>query len=104
MKDSATMNKNWTRLKAVTAIAAITCLPGSMPASSHMDAPLIVLDPAANTTDVYAFVSQRINGTTGVAAKYLTVALAVYPFEEPGSGPNAYKFDPNVTYAIYVIN
>ena len=26
-------------------------------ASSHMDAPLITLDPAANTTDVYAFVS-----------------------------------------------
>ena len=25
-------------------------------ASSHMDAPLITLDPAANTTDVYAFV------------------------------------------------
>src|SRR5262245_56135976 len=28
-------------------------------ASSHMDAPLITLDDAANTTDVYAFVSQR---------------------------------------------
>ena len=27
-------------------------------ASSHMDAPLITLDPAANTTDVYAFVDQ----------------------------------------------
>jgi hypothetical protein len=25
-------------------------------ASSHMDAPLITLDPSANTTDVYAFV------------------------------------------------
>ena len=28
-------------------------------ASSHMDAPLITYDDAANTTDVYAFVSER---------------------------------------------
>ena len=31
-------------------------------ASSHMDAPLITLDDAANTTDVYAFVSERGGG------------------------------------------
>ena len=28
-------------------------------ASSHMDAPLIILDDAANTTDVYAFLSRQ---------------------------------------------
>ncbi len=61
-----------------------------------MDAPLITLDDAANTTDVYAFVSQ--SGST----KYLTVALAVYPFEEPGIGPNKYNFDDNVLYEIHV--
>jgi hypothetical protein len=61
-----------------------------------MDAPLITLDDPANTTDVYAFVSQ-LNG-----AKYLTVALAVYPFEEPGIGPNKYNFDDNVLYEIHV--
>ena len=33
-------------------------------ASSHMDAPLITLDDAANTTDVYAFVSQRYGRNT----------------------------------------
>ncbi len=71
---------------------ALTAVP--LRASSHMDAPLITLDPAANTTDVYAFVSQ-INGV-----KYLTTALAVYPFEEPGVGPNKYNFDDRVTYAI----
>ena len=64
--------------------------------SSHMDAPLIVLDPAANTTDVYAFVDQD-NG-----AKTLVTALGVYPFEEPGIGPNKYNFDPNVLYEIHV--
>src|SRR5215468_2340197 len=48
-------------------------------ASSHMDAPLITLDPALNTTDVYAFISQDAQGQ-----KYLTTALAVFPFENPG--------------------
>lgn len=71
-------------------------LIGSAQASSHMDAPLIVLDPAANTTDVYAFV-QNENGT-----KSLVTALGVYPFEEPGIGPNKYNFDDNVLYQIHV--
>jgi hypothetical protein len=48
-----------------------------------MDAPLITRDPSANTTDVYAFRSRGEDGT-----QYLAVALAVYPFEEPGIGPN----------------
>jgi hypothetical protein len=65
-------------------------------ASSHMDAPLITLDPAANTTDVYAFRS------ASGGAQYLTAALAVYPFEEPGIGPNKYNFDDNVLYAIHL--
>jgi hypothetical protein len=61
-----------------------------------MDAPLITLDDAANTTDVYAFVSQRFG------KKYLTTALAVYPHEEPGIGPNKYNFDDDVLYEIRV--
>jgi hypothetical protein len=65
-------------------------------ASSHMDAPLIVLDPSANTTDVYAFVQQD----GGV--KKLVTALSVYPFEEPGIGPNKYNFDDSVLYQIHV--
>ncbi len=64
--------------------------------SSHMDAPLITFDDAANTTDVYAFRSQS-GGT-----QYLTTAVAVYPFEDPGIGPNAYQFDDNVRYEIHV--
>ena len=73
------------------AVVGATLLAASAPtalyASSHMDAPLITFDDAANTTDVYAFVSK--DGDT----QYLTTALAVYPFEEPGIGPNAYAFD-----------
>jgi hypothetical protein len=65
-------------------------------ASSHMDAPLITRDPAANTTDVYAFV-QNENGV-----KSLVTALGVYPHQEPGIGPNKYNFDDSVLYEIHV--
>jgi hypothetical protein len=87
------------RLSTLLGTGAIACLLAAPPlahASSHMDAPLITLDDAANTTDVYAFVSQR------GGAKYLTTALAVYPFEEPGIGPNKFNFDDRVLYEIHV--
>src|SRR5262249_866051 len=71
-------------------------LIGTAQASSHQDAPLIIRDPSANTTDVYAFV-QNENGT-----KSLVTALGVYPHEEPGVGPNKYNFDDNVLYQIRV--
>ena len=76
---------------------ASMALPGSTAhGSSHMDAPLITLDPAANTTDVYAFVDED-NGE-----KSLVVALGVYPHQEPGIGPNKYNFDDDVLYEIHV--
>lgn len=83
-----------------TSIRLALLLAGSLAtpvfASSHMDAPLIVMDPAANTTDVYAFL-QESNGV-----KTLVTALSVYPFEEPGIGPNKYNFDDNVLYEIHI--
>src|SRR5262250_789433 len=82
------------RIKLSLLLAGIVAAPGF--ASSHMDAPLITLDPAANTTDVYAFLDED-NGV-----KTLVTALGVYPFEEPGIGPNKYNFDPNVLYEIHV--
>jgi hypothetical protein len=81
--------------KFLAAFAAM--MPSAALASSHMDAPKITLDDAANTTDVYAFLSAGSGG-----APYLTTALAVFPFEEPGIGPNAYRFDDNVRYSINV--
>jgi hypothetical protein len=76
--------------------AALALAAGAAHASSHMDAPLITLDPAANTTDVYAFVDQ--DGSE----KSLVVALGVYPFEEPGIGPNKYNFDDEALYQIHL--
>src|SRR5262250_1999267 len=77
-------------------LLAIFALTAPTFASSHQDAPLVVLDPAANTTDVYVFVDQ--DGTE----KNLVVALGVYPFEEPGIGPNKFNFDNSVLYEIHV--
>lgn len=78
------------------ATAALLACASMAQASSHMDGPLITLDDAANTTDVYAFV------TAPGGRKTLSTALAVYPFEEPGIGPNNYNFDDNVAYEIHV--
>jgi hypothetical protein len=83
-----------THLVATLALAA--ALPTQSRASSHMDAPLITLDPAANTTDVYAFVRNA------AGQKVLVTALGVYPHQEPGIGPNKYNFDDNVLYEIHV--
>jgi Domain of unknown function (DUF4331) len=80
----------------VTAGGFLLVASGTAIASSHMDAPLITLDDAANTTDVYAFVHDEYG------RKSLVTALGVYPFEEPGIGPNKYNFDDDVLYEIHV--
>src|SRR5271169_737498 len=84
----------FTRIGA--ALTTLLLAPSITMASSHMDAPLITRDPSAHITDVYAFVSRIGN------IKYLTAAVAVYPFEEPSIGPNKYNFDDNVLYAINI--
>ena len=81
--------------RCVVALVAAHLI-GAVQASSHQDAPLVVLDPAANTTDVYAFVDQE------AGEKSLVVALGVYPFEEPSIGPNKHNFDDTVLYEIHV--
>jgi hypothetical protein len=90
------MKRVWRTLGLAASAGLLLGMPATVLASSHMDAPLITLDDAANTTDVYAFVSQRFG------RKYLTTALAVYPHQEPGIGPNKYNFDDNVLYEIRV--
>jgi len=84
----------FTRIGA--ALSTLLLAPSITMASSHMDAPLITRDPSAHITDVYAFVSMVGN------VKYLTAALAVYPFEEPSIGPNKYNFDDHVLYALHI--
>ena len=90
------MNRSRKTAVLAAGVLAAGLFAGQASASSHMDAPLITLDPAANTTDVYAFVDQDGDD------KGLVVGLSVYPFEEPGIGPNKFNFDDNVLYEIHV--
>ena len=71
--------------------------PSGATASSHREAPLIADDPAADNTDVYAFVSPDKPNTVTIIANYI-------PFEDPAGGPNYYRFDPTVLYALNVDN
>jgi len=77
-------------------LIAATSITGVF-ASSHREAPLIAGDPAADNTDLYAFVSP--NDT-----KSLTIIANYSPFQEPAGGPNFFAFDPSVRYNIYVDN
>jgi len=63
--------------------------------SSHNDAPLIAMDPQANNTDVYAYVSPANPNAVTLIANYI-------PMEEPGNGPTHYLFSDDVLYEIMV--
>jgi Domain of unknown function (DUF4331) len=71
--------------------------PSGAGASSHREAPLIADDPAADNTDVYAFVSPDASDTVTILANYI-------PFQDPAGGPNYYRFDPTALYEIHVDN
>src|SRR5262250_2055853 len=74
-------------------------------AASHREAPLIALDPAADITDVYAFVSyDAANLARAPQDRKVTLIMNVIPGQEPGSGPNYYSFDDNVRYQLVIDN
>jgi hypothetical protein len=66
-------------------------------ASSHREAPAIANDPAADNTDLYAFVSPDDPNSLTIIANYV-------PLEEPAGGPNFFPFDPRVRYEINIDN
>ena len=70
---------------------------GGVLASSHREAPLIAGDPAADNTDLYAFVSPNDPNSLTIIANYV-------PLEEPAGGPNFFPFDPAVRYEIHIDN
>jgi hypothetical protein len=65
--------------------------------SSHREAPEISKDPAADSTDLYAFVSPNDPSTVTLIANYV-------PFEAPQGGPNFYEFGTDVQYSIAIDN
>src|SRR5882672_10261255 len=74
-------------------------------AASHREAPLMTLDPGADLSDVYAFVSyDAANLARGAAERKATLIMNVVPSQEPSSGPNYFAFDDNVLYQLHVDN
>jgi len=67
--------------------------------SSHREAPEISKDPAADNTDVYAFVSPDDASTVTLVANFI-------PFQNPDGGPNFYAFatEKEVLYEIHIHN
>ncbi len=53
--------------------------------SSHKEAPAIAKDPAADSTDLYAFVSPDVPDTVTILANYV-------PLQDPDGGPNFFEF------------
>ncbi|HEY2031493.1 MAG TPA: DUF4331 domain-containing protein [Myxococcales bacterium] len=84
-------------MKTYRVVAVALLLSGPALASSHREAPAIANDPAADNTDVYAFVTSKngANDTLNIVANWI-------PFEEPASGPNFFKFSDDVLYQIHV--
>ncbi len=66
-------------------------------ASSHREAPAISLDPAADITDFYMFLSPEDEDN-------VVFLMNVIPLEPPGGGPNFHRFDDNVLYEIHIDN
>jgi hypothetical protein len=66
-------------------------------ASSHREAPSTSVDPMVDNTDVYAFVDPTDPTRVNILANYI-------PFQLAQGGPNFYRFDDNVLYAINIDN
>jgi hypothetical protein len=74
-------------------------------AASHREAPLIALDPSADNTDVYAFVSyDKANLARTADQRKVTFIMNVNPGQDPSDGPNYFNFDDSVLYRFHVDN
>src|SRR5262245_30251243 len=74
---------------------ALCALSSSAQASSHREAPAIALDPAADNTDVYAWVEPGSHDKLYIVANW-------NPLEEPSGGPNFHQFDEDVRYEVHI--
>src|SRR5579859_7968959 len=80
---------------ASLAALGILALAGPASASSHREAPAMALDPAADNTDLWAWVSPGAHDELYVVAAY-------NPLEEPSGGPNFHRFSDDVLYSIHI--
>ena len=74
-----------------------TTVERAVRASSHREAPSTSVDPMADGTDVYAF-------RDPVDPSRVTLIMNFIPFQLPQGGPNFYRFDDNIQYAMRIDN
>lgn len=74
---------------------ALTGFVTTAGASSHREAPAIGFDPAADNTDVWAWVNDGTHDK-------LTIVAAYNPLEEPTGGPNYHEFSDDVLYEVHI--
>src|SRR5215831_726226 len=81
-------------------VALLLTIPNAVPgpwAANHRETPLTALDPKADITDWFVFVSY--DDPTKV-----TLILDVDPLLEPANGPNYFPFDPEILYEMKIDN
>jgi hypothetical protein len=86
---------SWIAPTFVLAALVAGLAPAVAEASSHREAPAISDDPAADNTDLYAWVNAGTHDKLNVVANWI-------PLEEPAGGPNFHNFSDDVRYEIYV--
>ena len=79
----------WLLLAAIVAASAIAASLAI--SSSHREAPNIMLDPAADNTDVYAWTAKGAEGAITIASNWI-------PGQVPANGPNFFRFDDRARY------
>jgi Domain of unknown function (DUF4331) len=81
----------------VAAAAACALAVPLATSSSHREAPNIMLDPAADNTDLYAY-------TAPGAENAITIASNWIPGQVPANGPNFFRFDDRARYYVNLDN
>jgi CBS domain-containing protein len=89
------MKKGFVWMGAALAAVSVLGVTGVASASSHREAPAISKDPAADNTDVWAWMEGN-GGTT------LHVVAAYNPMELPEGGPNFHSFSDDVLYEVHL--
>ena len=87
------MTKRSSTIASALAAGLLMAMSSTAMASSHREAPGIADDPAADNTDLYAWVE---GSDLIVLANYI-------PLEEPAGGPNFHKFSDDVLYEVHIV-
>ena len=87
-----------TKALLLAAVVAAMAIAASLAiSSSHREAPNIMLDPAADNTDVYAFTAPDAEGALTIVSNWI-------PGQVPANGPNFFRFDDRARYYNHIDN